>query len=286
MIVRADRASSHCKRHSYGERNMTETRWFHIPHVASFRKVVKQLERLNTSTKKLVSFLNCFIHANTMKADEGSRRTAARRSGSAEAAKVMLLIEAAESVFLAKGYHSATMDDVAQAAGMSKKTIYQLIRSKADLFIALLDHYQTRLVLPTPQPDWSEQRILVEHLLALAQFLLSPEQLAIIRLIMAEYTHSPDFSRVFHQSRFKKAKSRLESCLSDIAARRNAQYRDLGEMSAMLFGMTIGEFHLSVLVGFRTPPSKALLERRIHLGVSMFLAGSACALEPLEASPA
>jgi TetR/AcrR family transcriptional repressor of mexJK operon len=196
----------------------------------------------------------------------------------------MVLIDAAEEIFLAKGYHSATMDDVAQAAGMSKKTVYQLIHSKAELFMALLDHYQTRLVFPASQPDWSEQRILVEHLLALARFLLSPEQLAIIRLIMAEYTHSPDLSRVFHQSRFKKAKSRLETCLSDIATRQNARFTDLGEMSAMLFGMTIGEFHLGVLIGFRAPPSKAALERRIRQGVAIFLAGSASALEPLEPS--
>jgi hypothetical protein len=51
----------------------------------------------------------------------------------------------------------------------------------------------------------------------------------------------------------------------------------------MLFGMTLGEFHLGVLVGFRAPPSKALLERRIRQGVSMFLAGSASAMEPTEA---
>jgi TetR/AcrR family transcriptional repressor of mexJK operon len=196
----------------------------------------------------------------------------------------MVLIDAAEEIFLAKGYHSATMDDVAQAAGMSKKTVYQLIHSKAELFMALLDHYQTLLVFPASQPDWSEQRILVEHLLALARFLLSPEQLAIIRLIMAEYTHSPDLSRVFHQSRFKKAKSRLETCLSDIATRQNARFTDLGEMSAMLFGMTIGEFHLGVLIGFRAPPSKAALERRIRQGVAIFLAGSASALQPLEPS--
>jgi AcrR family transcriptional regulator len=194
----------------------------------------------------------------------------------------MVLIEAAEEIFLAKGYHSATMDDVAQAAGMSKKTVYQLIHSKAALFVALLDHYQMRLVFPTPEPDWSEQRILVEHLLALARFLLSPEQLAIIRLIMAEYTHSPDLSRAFHQSRLRKAKTRLESCLSDIASKRNAHFTDLGEMSAMLIGMTLGEFHLGVLVGFRAPPSKSALERRVRQGVGMFLAGSACALEPGE----
>lgn len=217
-----------------------------------------------------------------MNVDKGLPRAARRRTGGSEATKVMILIEAAEDVFLAKGYHSATMDDVAQAAGMSKKTVYQLIHSKAELFLALLDHYQTRLNFPPPQPEWSEQRILVEHLLALARFILSPEQLAIIRLIMAEYTHSPDLGRIFHQSRFKKAKAGLESCLADIAMRRNARFKDISEMSALLFGMTIGEFHLTVLVGFRASPAKSALERRIRQGVAMFLAGSACALEPVD----
>jgi TetR/AcrR family transcriptional repressor of mexJK operon len=213
-------------------------------------------------------------------------RPGSRSSGAADAAKVMTLIEAAEDIFLAKGYHSATMDDVAQAAGMSKKTVYQLISSKAELFMTLLDHYQTLLVYPTPQPDWSEQRILVEHLLALAKFLLSADQLAIIRLIMAEYTHSPDLSRVFHQNRFRKAKSRLEACLATIAARRNAQFDDLSEMSAMLFGMTIGEFHLGVLVGFRSPPSKPMLEKRVRQAVAIFLAGSQCAVKRAESDGA
>ena len=215
-----------------------------------------------------------------IKSVRGSPGAGARRPAAADAVKVMVLIQAAEEVFLAKGYHSATMDDVAQAAGMSKKTVYQLIHSKYELFMALLDHYQQRLVVPEPDPDWSEQRILVEQLLALANFLLSPEQLAIIRLIMAEYTNSPDLSRAFHQSRVKKAKARLEACLVAVASKQNARFKDLSEMSAMLFGMTIGEFHLSVLVGFRAPPTKALLERRIRQGVAMFLAGTACALEP------
>ena len=228
---------------------------------------------------KLVSFQNYYSLALMVRGYKAAPRLISKRSGVTDTDKVMTLIKAAEDIFLAKGYHSATMDDVAQAAGMSKKTVYQLISSKAELFIALLDHYQTLLTFPKPQPDWTEHRILVEHLSALGRFLLSPEQVTIIRLIMAEYTHSPDLGRVFHQNRFRKAKARLESCLAEIAARQDARFRDLGEMSAMLFGMTIGEFHLGVLIGFRAPPSKPVLERRIRQGVAIFLAGSACALE-------
>ncbi len=194
-------------------------------------------------------------------------------NGAPEAAKMLALMDAAEDIFLAKGYHTATMSDVARAAGMSKKTVYQLIESKADLFANLLAHHQSKLVFPTPQQGASSKTILVENLICLAKFLLSPEQIAIIRLIMAEHTHSPDIGRMFHQSRFKKAKSKLERCLADFAARENIKLENAGEMSAMLFGMAIGEFHIAVLIGFRPPPSKAILESRIRKAVDIFTAG-------------
>jgi AcrR family transcriptional regulator len=197
-------------------------------------------------------------------------------SGKADAAKLLALIEAAEDIFLAKGYHTATMNDVAKAAGMSKKTVYQLISSKAELFAVLLAHYQSLLTFPTPQPDWTAETILIQNLLTLAKFLLSPEQISIIRLIMAEYTHSPDLGRIFHQNRFKKAKSKLETCLADIAKRDNLDPANVPEMSAMLFGMAIGEFHLSVLVGYRAPPTKTALENRIRQAVTIFLTGCGC----------
>ncbi len=198
------------------------------------------------------------------------------KPGGPEAAKIFALMEAAEDIFLAKGYHTATMSDVAKAAGMSKKTVYQLIESKAELFANLLAHHQSRLVFPTPQPGASAKTILTENLICLAKFLISPEQIALIRLIMAEYTHSPNLGRVFHQNRFRKAKSKLEACLADFAARENIKLEKISEMSAMLFGMAIGEFLIAVLIGFRPPPSKAALESRIRQAVDIFTAGCGC----------
>jgi len=196
--------------------------------------------------------------------------------GGAEDAKMRALLDAAEKIFLAKGYHTATMADVAKAAGMSKKTVYQLIDSKTELFVALFNHYQSLLTFPVPAPDWSAQTILEQNLLCLARFLLSAEQIAIVRLIMAEYTHSPDLGRVFLQHRFKKAKARLETCLADIAKNHDIDLINVSELAAMLFGMAIGEFHLTVLIGYRPPPTKAALESRIHHAVETFLAGCGC----------
>lgn len=47
------------------------------------------------------------------------------------------IIEAANKVFAEKGYHEATMDDIARRLGVSKGAIYLYFASKEDLFEAM-----------------------------------------------------------------------------------------------------------------------------------------------------
>lgn len=56
------------------------------------------------------------------------------------------LLDAAGEVFTANGYHAASMDDIAEAAGVSKPVLYQHFGSKLDLYLALLDLACDRLV--------------------------------------------------------------------------------------------------------------------------------------------
>jgi len=50
------------------------------------------------------------------------------------------LLEAARRVFAEKGFHEATVDDVAEEAGVAKGTVYLYYRSKRDLYWAALKH--------------------------------------------------------------------------------------------------------------------------------------------------
>ena len=50
-----------------------------------------------------------------------------------------LLLSAARRVFLARGYHAATLEQIADDAGFSKGVVYSQFQSKADLFLALLE---------------------------------------------------------------------------------------------------------------------------------------------------
>ena len=49
-----------------------------------------------------------------------------------------LLLDAAIEVFAQRGYHGASLEDVAAAAGFTKGAVYSNFETKADLFLALL----------------------------------------------------------------------------------------------------------------------------------------------------
>ena len=55
------------------------------------------------------------------------------------------IMDAALHVCAAKGYHDATMDDVADSIGVSKGTLYLYFKSKEELFNAISERFQDRL---------------------------------------------------------------------------------------------------------------------------------------------
>lgn len=48
------------------------------------------------------------------------------------------IVQAAESIFNEKGYHNASMDEIAEKAQFTKRTLYQYFKSKEDLYFAVV----------------------------------------------------------------------------------------------------------------------------------------------------
>jgi AcrR family transcriptional regulator len=74
------------------------------------------------------------------------------------------LLDAALEVFVAQGYHSAAMDDIAERAGVSKPVLYQHFPSKLDLYLALLDQTCDTVIEAVRKalessPDHNKQRV-------------------------------------------------------------------------------------------------------------------------------
>jgi AcrR family transcriptional regulator len=54
------------------------------------------------------------------------------------------LVEAAADVFARKGFHGASLDEIAEAAGFTRGAIYSNFKSKEDLLLAVVDWYSAR----------------------------------------------------------------------------------------------------------------------------------------------
>ncbi len=86
------------------------------------------------------------------------------------------ILHAARTVFSQRGYHGATIGQIADEAGLSNGAVYYNFTSKEDLFFALLDEWRTELVhdlsraLPRPgsaepgQPFQDELRHVIDML--------------------------------------------------------------------------------------------------------------------------
>lgn len=56
------------------------------------------------------------------------------------------LLQVALEAFAGNGYHGTSMNDVADAAGVTKPVLYQHFESKRELYLALLDEVGTRMI--------------------------------------------------------------------------------------------------------------------------------------------
>jgi AcrR family transcriptional regulator/predicted DNA-binding transcriptional regulator AlpA len=64
---------------------------------------------------------------------------------SGEQRRTDAILEAAFQVFSVRGYHNATVDDIAQQAGVSKGTCYQYFAGKEEIFLATMDRTMDQL---------------------------------------------------------------------------------------------------------------------------------------------
>ena len=71
---------------------------------------------------------------------------ARRTSRLPRSARRVQLLQAAQDVFVAQGFHAAAMDDIADRAGVSKPVLYQHFPGKRELYLALLEEHAGQLV--------------------------------------------------------------------------------------------------------------------------------------------
>jgi AcrR family transcriptional regulator len=187
-----------------------------------------------------------------------------------------VIVDAARDEFLSRGFGDVSMASVARRAGVSTKTMYRLVPTKADLFRKVVSARIGQFILELDidaldalEPAGALARILTVS----ASLSLSAEATAMYRLALTEIDRFPELATFFFESAIGPASQTLETWLR--------KQRDLGVLemddpalvSGMLRGMIAMDPQRAALLGQRPLPDAAEIAARARTCAELFLNG-------------
>jgi TetR/AcrR family transcriptional repressor of mexJK operon len=105
------------------------------------------------------------------------------------------VVEAAARLFIAKGFDDTTLDEIGREAGVTKRTIYELVGDKNELFGLACNNRSIRSqnldlhIMIADRPIGDILHDLAQRLIAHS---FDPEMIALQRAVMIESTRCPD----------------------------------------------------------------------------------------------
>lgn len=205
----------------------------------------------------------------------GTQRGRGRPRQLDPAEREAIIIDAAERIVLAQGLAGASMEAIAQEAGMSKRTLYDVFESRAALFASMIRRMRNRMTRPLTPAEQDEP--LAERL----RILLSPPDekfsdllpLAILRAVITEAERQPELAHEFLQEGPYALYDMVRQELDRSVARGEVRISDTEAAARLMADMA----HQSVfehLVIFKPHcQRKQEYDLRLALAIRVFLGG-------------
>ena len=199
----------------------------------------------------------------------------AGRPTAAEAAQLEeRLHKAALEEFLERGFEGATMEGVARAAGISKRTLYLRYPDKQALFLAVVDEAFVRQREYVPDPDAPlddlEAGLVAIGRLALAHS-LDPEHVRLSRMAISEAHRFPQFARSAQSLAWSPRIRALKRLLDHHVAQGVIEVEDVEIAAEQFLALVAGMAGRLAAFGVERP--RAVEEEHLQHGVRLFLRG-------------
>jgi len=213
-------------------------------------------------------------------AGEAPKRSRGRPQLRSDKETLALILEAAGQEFQASGYEATCIADVAERAGVSTKTLYRLVPTKADLFASVISDRIERFV---PEIDFAALDSLdaasaIERMLTVFGGLtLEPRTIELTRLVIGECRAFPEVGAAFYENAIRRTSQAMEDGLRRLCARGLLCVDDVADAVSMLRGMMILEPQRAAMLGQREPPSSEEISARARRCAQVFLNGCAVA---------
>ena len=186
------------------------------------------------------------------------------------------ILDVATALILTHGYGATSIEAVAKRAGISKRTFYHRFNDKADLFGAVIHRLIDRLRPPEnailPKGDTFDEMLEnLAHLILAAS--LTPDALALYRVILSEATRFPKLAEVVH------AQGARQEAVDHIAQLIERQAH-LGQLDLLDCHFAAEQFLQMVIsvpqrraLGLGAPMSRSELDFWVRRTVKLFLDG-------------
>lgn len=185
-------------------------------------------------------------------------------------AKRTLVCDAAIAVFIEDGY-GASMDRIANRAGVAKQTLYNQFGSKENLFAEVIRQSVDDITVSLGEPGHDLRRALLSFATAFRAKALSVEGLGMHRALIAEAPRFPKLARVIHEKGAANARETLANFFR--SAMEAGQMRKLdAQFAAELFmSMLAGFERVRLLYGVKSDPTSLNEKQKCAAIVDCFL---------------
>lgn len=188
------------------------------------------------------------------------------------------VVRAAKTLFLEAGYGAVSMDMIAGAAGVSKRTVYSYFPGKDALFGAVMADVCVSAVgtcAPAERLTGPPRQVLIGLGRTFLRLIVSPAAMAIFRIAAAESERFPELGAVFYRSGPQRWTETLAAYLRAQDAAGTLAVPDPELAAAQFLAMVKGPVHLRLTLGVGDAPDEAAIEHAVAGAVALFLEGCA-----------
>ncbi len=186
-----------------------------------------------------------------------------------------LTIRRVATLFLKRGYENISMNDIIDAAGGSKTTVYTLFGNKEGLFQEVVRWLAAETSMST---DLSGSSGTIDTQLkamgkAFLQTVLQPEIIELHRLMVSLGRTFPAITGGFFRAGPANAYRHVAEWIAEQQKAGHLRPGDPAQLAALFLDMLIGEFQLGILTGAERVPTTKQIEARVAMAVDVFLGG-------------
>jgi TetR/AcrR family transcriptional repressor of mexJK operon len=188
--------------------------------------------------------------------------------------KRQAILDAATAIFLARGFAGASMDAVAEAAGVSKITVYAHFADKENLFSAMIRARCEAYNRPErfeAYADLAPREALVEMGRNFLALLLDPEVLRLYRVISAEATSRPKVAQLFYAAGPERAIELFTDYFRRAIARGHFARSDPAVIADDFLALLKGRLHFRATLNLRPRARPAEVEAHVEHVVDVLL---------------